>query len=138
MVKPTAREAVSRETVRRRLAEKKLKPWQKDVWCIPKVDGAYVARMEEVLDLHAEDPDLQYPVVCFDEIPTQLIGEVRERIPAAPGRPAASMREFVSSVYTIDHRREETKDARMAFPTMTGVPLAAERRGVDEHPGDSA
>src|ERR1700694_4518945 len=57
------------------------------MWCIPKVDGAYVARMEDVLDLYAEEPDPQYPVVCFDESPTQLIGEVREPIPAVPGRP---------------------------------------------------
>src|ERR1700687_1560929 len=40
MVKLTEHAAVSRETVRRRLAEKELKPWQKDMWCIPKVDGA--------------------------------------------------------------------------------------------------
>ena len=86
MVKLTEHAEVSRETVRRRLAEQELKPWQKDMWCIPKVDGAYVARMEDVLDLYAEEPDPQYPVVCFDESPTQLIGEVREPIPAAPGR----------------------------------------------------
>jgi transposase len=86
MVKLTEHATVSRETVRRRLAEKELKPWQKDMWCIPKVDGAYVARMEDVLDLYAEQPDPQYPVVCFDESPTQLIGEVREPIPVAPGR----------------------------------------------------
>src|SRR4029077_5670571 len=87
MVKLTEHAAVSRETVRRRLAEKELKPWQKDMWCTPKVDGAYRARMEDVLVLYAEEPDPQYPVVCFDESPTQLIGEVREPIPAAPGRP---------------------------------------------------
>jgi transposase len=52
MVKLTEHATVSRETVRRRLAEKELKPWQKDMWCIPKVDGAYVARMENVLDLY--------------------------------------------------------------------------------------
>src|ERR1700736_6275710 len=34
----------SRETVRRRLAENGLKPWRKDMWCIPRVDGEYVAR----------------------------------------------------------------------------------------------
>jgi hypothetical protein len=27
------------------------------------------------------------PVVCFDESPTQLIGEIRQPIPAAPGQP---------------------------------------------------
>jgi len=56
------------------------------MWCIPKVDAEYVARMEDVLDLYAEDPPPQRPVVCFDESPTQLIGEVRAPIPAAPGQ----------------------------------------------------
>jgi transposase len=85
-VKLTEHEQLSRETVRRRLAENDLKPWRKDMWCIPKVDAEYVARMEDVLDLYAEAPDPQRPVLCFDESPTQLIGEVRQPIPAAPGR----------------------------------------------------
>src|SRR5207302_654294 len=86
MVKLTEHDNVSRETVRRRLAENDLKPWRKDMWCIPQVDGEYVARMEDVLDLYAEEPDPKHPVVCFDESPTQLIGEVREPIPAEPGQ----------------------------------------------------
>jgi transposase len=87
MVELTEHESLSRETVRRRLAEKELKPWRKDMWCIPKVDAEYVARMEDVLDLYGEEPDPNRPVVCFDESPTQLIGEARQPIPAAPGRP---------------------------------------------------
>ena len=86
MVKLTDHDSLSRETVRRRLAENHLKPWQKDMWCIPKVDAEYVARMEDVLDLYAEQLDPKRPVVCFDESPTQLIGEARQPIPAAPGR----------------------------------------------------
>jgi transposase len=86
LVKLTAHESVSRETVRRRLAENDLKPWRKDMWCIPQVDADYVARMEDVLDLYAEAPDPKRPVVCFDESPTQLIGEVRQPIPAKPGQ----------------------------------------------------
>src|SRR3954447_3525656 len=85
-VKLSAHDSLSRETVRRRLAENDLKPWRKDMWCIPKVDAEYVARMEDVLDLYAEAPDPNQPVVCFDESPTQLIGEVRQPIPAAPGQ----------------------------------------------------
>src|SRR5258708_6153461 len=84
MVKLTEHGGLSRETVRRRLAENDLKPWRKDMWCIPQVDGTYVARMEDVLDLYAETPDPRRPVVCFDESPTQLIGEARQPIPAAP------------------------------------------------------
>jgi len=99
MVKLTDHEALSYETVRRRLAEKALKPWQKDMWCIPKVDGTYVARMEDVLDLYGEASDPQRPVVCFDESPTQLIGEVRQPIPAAPGQPER---------YDCEYRRNGT------------------------------
>jgi DDE superfamily endonuclease len=56
------------------------------MWCIPQVDAEYVARMEDVLDLYAEAPDPNRPVVCFDESPIQLIGEVRAPIPAKPGQ----------------------------------------------------
>ena len=86
MVKLTDHDELSRETVRRRLAENQLKPWRRTMWCIPKVDGDYVARMEDVLDLYAETPDPLRPVLCFDESPPQLIGEVREPIPAKPGQ----------------------------------------------------
>jgi hypothetical protein len=90
---------VSRETVRRRLAEDDLKPWRRDIWCIPQVDGTYVARMEDVLDLYAEEADPKCPVVCFDESPTQLIGEVREPIPVEPGQPER---------YDYEYRRHGT------------------------------
>jgi transposase len=86
IVKLTLHESLSRETVRRRLAENDLKPWRKDMWCIPQIDADYVARMEDVLDLYAEAPDPKRPVVCFDESPIQLIGEVRQPIPATQGQ----------------------------------------------------
>jgi predicted DNA-binding transcriptional regulator AlpA len=70
----------------RRLAENDLKPWRKGMWCISRVDGEYVARVEDVLDLYAEAPDPKRPVVCFDESPVHLIGEVRQPIPAEPGQ----------------------------------------------------
>jgi transposase len=79
--------SVSRETIRRRLGENELKPWQRKMWCIPKVDAEYVARMEDVLDLYMEPPDKRRPVVSFDETPTQLIGEARLPTPQRPGRP---------------------------------------------------
>jgi transposase len=86
IVRLTEHDGISRETVRRRLAENELKPWREKMWCVPKIDGEYVARMEDVLDLYAEPPDPKYPVVCLDESPVQLIGEVREPIAAAPGQ----------------------------------------------------
>ena len=99
MVRLTEHEGLSRETVRRRLAEDGLKPWRRDMWCIAQVDGGYVARMEDVLDLYAEDADPKRPVVCFDESPTQLIGEVRQPVPAVPGQPER---------YDYEYRRNGT------------------------------
>ncbi|RYZ39484.1 MAG: IS630 family transposase, partial [Myxococcaceae bacterium] len=87
MVRLTEHPGLSRETVRRRLEENELKPWQKRMWCIPKVDAEYVARMEDVLELYAAPADKARPLVCFDETPVQLIGEVRTPVPAALGRP---------------------------------------------------
>src|SRR5512132_2750140 len=61
MVRLTDQPSLARETVRRRLAENDLKPWQKKMWCIPKVNAEYVARMEDVLDLYAEEPHVNDP-----------------------------------------------------------------------------
>ena len=86
MVRLTEHERLSRETVRRRLAENEIKPWRRKMGCVPEIKGEYVARMEDVLDLYAEAPEPKRPVVCFDESPTQLIGEVRQPIPPEPGQ----------------------------------------------------
>jgi len=86
VVRLTEHEGVSKETVRRRLKENKLKPWRHSMWCIPKVDAEYVARMEDILDLYEEPPDPKRPVVNFDETPIQLIGETRVPIAAKRGR----------------------------------------------------
>jgi transposase len=86
IVRLTQHDSLSRETVRRRLSENALKPWRQKMWCVPKIDGEYVARMEDVLDLYAEVSDPMRPVVCFDESPVQLIGETRPPLPAAPGQ----------------------------------------------------
>ncbi len=95
MVRLTKHTSLSTETIRRRLEENQLKPWQKKMWCIPKVDTEFVARMEDVLELYAEQPDAQRPVVCFDETPRQLIGESRVPIAAKPGKPARVDYEYV-------------------------------------------
>jgi len=95
MVRLTPHDSLSSETIRRRLAENELKPWLKKMWCIPKVDTDFVARMEDVLELYAEKPDERYPVVCFDETPRQLIGESRVPVAPRPGRPARFDYEYV-------------------------------------------
>src|SRR5438046_7270864 len=131
MVKLTEHKSLSHETVRRRLAENDLKPWRKDMWCIPQVDGEYVARMENVLDLYAEEPDPKRPVVCFDESPTQLIGEVREPIPAEPGQIERYDCEYKRNgtanlfVFLDVHRPGARSRSPTAAPQWTSPPACA-------------
>ena len=78
-------EDISLETIRLRLKANDLKPWQKKMWCIGKLDAAYIARMEHVLDLYAELADPKRPVINFDEAGKQLVEEVNEPKLAKPG-----------------------------------------------------
>lgn len=51
--------------------------------------------MEDVLEVYHLPYDPRYPVICMDESCKQLIGEVREPIPAKPGQPARMDDEYV-------------------------------------------
>jgi hypothetical protein len=50
--------------------------------------------MEDVLDLYAEPYDARRPVVCFDELPVQLVSDARPPLAAAPGRVAREDYEY--------------------------------------------
>jgi len=51
------------------------------MWCIPKAQNAeFVANMEDVLSVYERPYDHEYPVVCMDEKPYQLIGDRFEPI----------------------------------------------------------
>src|SRR5260370_14043787 len=52
MVKLTAHDNISRETVRRRLAANDLKPCRKDIRLTPQDDGEYAAPTETLLTLY--------------------------------------------------------------------------------------
>ena len=59
------------------------------MWCIPpEQDAAFVAQMEQVLEVYRRPYDAAHPVVCMDEQPKQLISETRASVPVGPGRPA--------------------------------------------------
>ena len=51
--------------------------------------------MEDVLDVYSRPYNPKFPVVCMDESSMQLIGEVHEPIPAAPGYPVLMDDEYV-------------------------------------------
>jgi len=42
--------------------------------------------MEQILDIYERPYDPDYPVICFDERPCQLLGDVLMPIPMKPGR----------------------------------------------------
>lgn len=43
------------------------------MWCLGKITAAFIARMELILRLYALPYDAEYPVICFDERPCQLL-----------------------------------------------------------------
>lgn len=58
----------------------------KKCWCIPpEQNAAFVANMEDVLDVYQREYDENCPVVCMDEKPYQLLDESRNPIPMKPG-----------------------------------------------------
>jgi transposase len=87
-------EAISHETIRQRLKVNDLKPWQKKMWCIAKLDAAYIARMEHILDLYAEPKDKQRPIVNFDEASKQLVEQINEPKAPKPGHVAKEDYEY--------------------------------------------
>jgi len=67
--------------------------------------------MEDVLDLYAEPYDAARPVVCFDELPVQLVAEVRAPIPATPGH---TLR------YDYEYKREGTANLFVCVEPQRG------------------
>ena len=102
-----------------------MKPWLKRQWCIPTVGAEFVWRMEEVLDLYAEQADPTHPLICFDEMPYQLIAETRMPQPAGPGRAAR---------HDYEYRRMGTCNLFIFFAPLAGhrhVEVTARRTAVD-------
>ena len=65
------------------------------MWCVPRIDREYVARMRDVLRLYARPYDPKQPVVVLDERPTPLRGPARPDIPMRPGHPRRRDYEYV-------------------------------------------
>ena len=73
-----------------------LKPHLRKCWVIPpSQNAAFVACMEDVLELYHAPYDARFPQVCMDESSKQLVGEVHEPIPVAPGRAKIEDHEYV-------------------------------------------
>ena len=137
LVEKTDLSSMSHESVRRRLKENELKPWQHKMWCIPQLDLEYVARMEDLLDLYAEPPDAKRPVVCFDETPRQLIGETRVPIEAKPGRKKRFDYEYkrngTANMFVFIDRHRGWRHAEITDHRTNADFAEQMRKLVDEH-----
>ena len=67
--------------------------------------------MEDVLDVYKWPYDPNQPMVCFDERPKQLIGEMRKPIPATPGEQAR---------YDYEYKRNGVANLFMMFEPLAG------------------
>jgi hypothetical protein len=89
-----------------------LRPHLHRQWVIPPdANAAFVAGMEDVLEVYQRPHDPAYPVVCLDETSKQLIAETRVPIAAKPGRPAR---------YDYEYARNGTANLFMLFAPLEG------------------
>ena len=76
--------------------------------------GEYLARMEDILHLYNLPFDERRPVICFDELPVQLLGEVVMPLPMKAGQPKC---------VDYEYARHGTCSLLVAFEPLTGTRL---------------
>ena len=77
----------------------------------PDANAAFVAGLEDVLEVYQRPHDPACPVVCLDETSKQLIKETQVPIPAKPGRPAR---------HDYEYERNGTANLFMLFAPLEG------------------
>jgi hypothetical protein len=91
----------------------------------PDASAAFVAAMEDVIEVYHRPHDPDRPVVCVDETSKQLIIETRTPIPAKPGRPRR---------VDYEYQRNGTANLFMMFAPLEGwrgVKVTDQRAAVD-------
>ena len=77
----------------------------------PDASAAFVANMEDVLEVYQRPHDPELPVVCLDETSKQMIVETRAPIPAKPGRKAR---------HDYEYQRNGVANLFMMFAPLEG------------------
>jgi DDE superfamily endonuclease len=81
-------------------------------WVIPpKANSAFVAAMEDVLEVYTRPHDPERPLVCLDESSKQLIAETRIPVPMKPDRTAR---------HDYEYERNGTANLFMLFAPLEG------------------
>lgn len=95
-------------------------------WVIPpKANAAFVAAMEDVLDVYTRPRDRARPLVCLDETSKQLVAETRAPVLMRPAQPAR---------HDYEYKRNGTANLFMAFAPLEGwrhVKVTERRTAVD-------
>jgi len=81
--------------------------------------------MEDVLEVYKLPYDAQRPVICMDEMPKQLLAEIREPTTCQPGTPARQ---------DYQYKRNGVADLFMLFEPLTGkrfVEVTEKRRRIE-------
>jgi len=80
------------------------------MWVIPEASAEFVCQMEQVLNVYQRPYAEQYPVVCLDESPKQLISESRTPIKTSHG----------TTLYDSEYLRHGLVQIYMLFEPLTG------------------
>jgi hypothetical protein len=96
-----------------------LKPWKVKGWVIPpEQSSAFVANMEQVLDVYKKPYNAEFPVVCMDESPKQLIEDGKPSIAMKPSQQARVDYEYIRhGVVNIFMANEPLKGKRFVEVT---------------------
>ena len=91
----------------------------------PKANAAFVAAMEDVLEVYTRPHDPARPLVCLDETSKQLVAETRAPLPMLPGQPAR---------HDYEYERKGTANLFMLFAPLEGwrhVEVTDRRTAID-------
>lgn len=91
----------------------------------PKANAAFVAAMEDVLEVYTRPHDPDRPLVCLDETSKQLVAETRTPLPMLPGQTAR---------HDYEYRRNGTANIFMLFAPLEGwrhVKVTRQRTAID-------
>jgi transposase len=79
--------SISHSAIGDMLNTNQVKPHLSQYWCTPKEhDADFVMHMEDILGIYKREYNPRLPVICMDEKPVQLLGEIRDRVTAKPLR----------------------------------------------------
>ena len=91
----------------------------------PKANAAFVAAMEDVLEVYRRPHDPARPLVCLDETSKQLVAETRRPLPMRSGQEAR---------HDYEYRRNGVANLFMLFAPLEGwrhVAVTERRTAVD-------